>query len=134
MTFQLDTSGVVEWRPTFERQAMVWAWTDLSPFKQGYVEALFASLPRELIAEWSDRVLPLVYPGFRHLAPEALALILKDCAGYAPAEPRAYNEDSLRQMGRAFWVLRARGVLPAFPPLAVYLDDDGKVCLKVAGQ
>ena len=47
MTFTLDTSGKVEGLATSSpRGTPCWFWRDLSPFCQGYVEALFADLPQ----------------------------------------------------------------------------------------
>lgn len=49
--FTLDTSGVV-WAPVRNDVQNVFAWSDLSPFEQGYVEALFASLTPAPYEPW----------------------------------------------------------------------------------
>lgn len=72
MTFQLDTSGRVECAASF--QPIGWAiWSDLSPFTQGYTEALFAggmwglsckpcAGNGEVVTDW-DRYLGAPEPG-----------------------------------------------------------------------
>jgi hypothetical protein len=94
-------------------------WSDLDPFTQGYVEALFLSIPEQLDVEracWKER------PKFSDLAPEALASILAVCAGSGPRMGRAE--------GAAFWCDRQSHKLwPVYPPLTLDLGDDGKVHL-----
>lgn len=103
----IDTSGSVDGR----------AWSDLSPFAQGYIAAALESIG---VPEWS------------RLAPEALALILSDCET-APAIYRAKWPD-MADAGRALWRDRQQGILSIFgiPPLRVYLDDAGNVRLSTA--
>jgi len=106
-------------------------WSDLSPFTQGYIEALFASeLPDG--AQLRGNHIPL---GFSDLAPETLARIIADCE----AQGAHYNQpnDAKRHahLGRDFWLDGQRAALcfknhdgsPRFPPLTVQLGDDGKV-------
>jgi hypothetical protein len=136
--FTLDTSGAVDdphgWGLLY--------WSDLTPFAQGYVEALFASLAtppftghphlqREGVCYGETIV------GFSDLAPETLAAILKDCASFANiAEGLGAKAGAVE--GRRFWGGRQRrfpGVgnpawTTAFPPLTPYLDDDGRVYLR----
>ncbi len=119
MTFQLDTTGEVSSRisPT-----VFLTWEDLSPFTQGYVEALIANdaLPLYNVA---------TPPGFRHLAPETLARIIEECErcerGY-----RALGIQTIERFaGFNVWTLQQAGTLveQGFPPLTVHLGDDGKV-------
>lgn len=134
MTFQLDTSGAVE--------MTVWdsypvppklRWSDLTPFAQGFVEGLFASGPV------SDRErLSFVEHGygFKHLHPEALALILRDCAhDVRMGERIGSGEDrASRKAGRKFWLERQTGNLFDAPPLHRFLSEDGRVCLRPATE
>lgn len=131
--FLLDTSGSVgpisgdRWTPSFLH------WTDLSPRAQGYVEAMFASLigpdgkalmPRDASRRGLLREARTV--GFSDLAPEALALIRKDCeASRDWYEPHGDE----RARGALFWHDRQNGH-PGFPPLTVYLNDQGKVAIR----
>lgn len=136
----LDTSGVV--RACAQLGSTVhcrnWDWSDLTPFAQGYVEAMFAEQ-----RSWNGRpVLPVPAPegsspsqvvevGFSDLAPEALALILEDCDRwlrlYAATPSDAAN-------GARFWELRNLQLVTRhdFPPLRAHLGGDGKVALSQA--
>lgn len=111
-------------------------WSDLSPFAQGYAEALFASQARK----WGNRLLPMFFvPGrddgemidrhFSDLSPEALALILRDCEAFRAGEG-GEPDDVKRLKGGLFWTYRQRGEYAHFPPQTPYLSDDGRVCLK----
>lgn len=110
-----DTSGTVR-RPGFARPL---AWSDLSPFEQGYVEALFVETRR------ANPHHPVVGCGFSDLAPEALVMILRDCEGWLKLYPKASG-------GASFWRCRQDQLVtrPDFPPLTVYLGDDGRVHLR----
>lgn len=141
-------------------------WPDLDPFPKGCIEALFASLPTlcetcqgngEVVTDWGTYLKPpegaeadagtatcaacdgqgrTTY-AFSDLAPEALALILKDCAArrnelqqlFAPLRYGRTQTD-----GANFWVRRQSGLEPdfagRFPPLTPYLREDGKVALR----
>lgn len=169
-TFTLDTSGAV-CAPLSERGWAEWSgvldvgeakrWSDLDPFPQGCIEALFASLPTlcetcqgngEVVTDWGTYLKPpegaeadagtatcaacdgqgrTTY-AFSDLAPEALALILKDCAAWRAefsgdaCERSAGRED----MGREFWRIRQENKRRTFPPLTPYLREDGKVALR----
>lgn len=136
--FTLDTSGAVA---STVRFGLPYAWSDLDAFAQGYVEALFASAcPRcrgagEFIQTWHAGNLHERLRdhgsgfgwfrcdlGFSSLSPEALAMILADCAAYQASRPSG-------QVGAVFWLYRDEGELSDFPPLTVSLGDDGKVRL-----
>jgi hypothetical protein len=89
-------------------------WSDLTPFAQGYVEALLRSVGIER---------------FDALASEALARIIADCEaiqkdyGLPAGDPRHH--------ARGCWFWKNRQVSmwekEGFPPLTVTLGDDGKV-------
>ncbi len=115
-TFTLDTSGFVPHS---------YQWSDLSPFEQGYVEAMFASEYRG--ARLGDA------KGFSDLAPETLAAILRDCeifrSGYGLPESYMANQKASKRGGE-MWHSRQTGGFDILPPLTPYLDDTGKVRLR----
>ena len=128
MSFQLDTSGAVsmgsEHGPQFAGVNMVWS--DLSPFTQGYVEALFLSGGSGIWRAY----------GFSILAPEALARIIADETTYLDLP--GLHMEGCKLGGQKAWIQRQAGwpVAPfgmvdeyrsALPPLTVQLGDDGKV-------
>lgn len=119
--FALDTSGAVALPQPTHGHIFGTVWEDLSPFAQGYVEALFAGSP-ELHGDGSDTR----DAGFRDLSPEALAMILGDCEVAASILGRNH----LTSDGQWFWNGGERR--PGFPPLTVSLNDEGKVCLQPA--
>lgn len=144
MTFQLDTSGAVHFAARYAKAhglLTFYRWEDLSPFAQGYIEALFASsydvLPGFMATvdqpeANSLRTRPV---GFSDLAPETLARIIADCEAMVEAGGLPYHF-----AGTGFWSGRQAGnwtkaqpaekylkAVPAFPPLTVQLGDDGKV-------
>ena len=137
MTFQLDTSGRVDnlgnGRRIPRRVSLVWS--DLSPFAQGYIEALFADLPGlddqgRMIPRHPDVVPGVHVMGFSDLAPETLARIIADCEFYQNHNPALWSRVSdkrARDFGRDFWRLRQNGNLPQQSPLTVQLGVDGKV-------
>lgn len=113
----------------------------LSSFEQGYT----AKGLEEAWANPEFRADFLAYYGsgiplsFHHLAPETLAAIKKDCAAFTCglAGGRATQSDS----GKAFWAARqahfgvgAQEALyaQAFPPVHLFLGDDGKVYARVS--
>lgn len=150
--FTLDTSGAVSGPigAVIPGAVMLIRWPDLSPFEQGYVEALFASLPR-----WHPEhspVLPVPAPegsssvvarvGFSDLAPSTLEAIRKDCAEieahlaktWADAMKWSKAEDhpEFPDTGAKAWAWRQAGFArQAFPPLPVTLGDDGLVYQEV---
>ncbi len=128
--FQLDTSGTV-WRSPQSAMGAT-QWSDLSPFAQGYVEALFAGAAIEFPAPgvWMDDGQGTAREvGFSDLSPEALALILQDCEAFQASGVRYHYSDS-QAGGRGFFDDRQRGVFEGFPPLTPYLSDDGKIHLR----
>lgn len=129
--FTLDTSGFV-WLQ--HGQLANTYWEDLTPFQQGYVEALLASiseLPSGInppAGEWRPFA-------FSDLAPEALAMILRDCERIHGRARGALTNGLARPTdpGGAFWRLRQRGIYgDDFPPLTPSLSDDGRVHLREA--
>lgn len=141
MTFTLDTSGAIRLVPAAsDPDGPLYRWSDLDPFTQGYVEALFSSAP------YGDGrfMFPLgtvLTCGFHHLAPETLQRIVTDCAAHLKAstdledgpfddEPRGRID--LRHLGAAWWRGRQLGnwAGQGFPPLTPYLGEDAKVYLR----
>jgi hypothetical protein len=116
----LDTSGRVA--GTHAGIAVWYEFEDLSPFQQGYVEALFADMRRLGIEghrefEYRDN-------RFSDLSPAALAMIIRDCEGQA----KAYTDrvpDTVD--GGIFWSGRQGWRLRGFPPLTITLSDGGKI-------
>lgn len=136
--FQIDTSGSVEaigqainlskgdTLSPGPGQVSGWrVWSDLDPFTQGYIEALFASIPGAfsgLITSDSDL-------SFSDLAPETLGKIIGDCAR-AITHGSVLTSRNSEVGGGSFLRLRQLGAYPEmFPPLTVTLGDDGKVYL-----
>lgn len=126
--FTLDTSGYVG--PTDlpnGTQALAVTWSHLDPFGQGYIEALFAT-PE---GTREGRGLAACGYGFRHLAPETMAAILRDCANWKRDFGRSPNWDT-RHGGEMFWHDRQTSALfgRGYGPLTPYLGDDGRVYLR----
>lgn len=128
-----DTSGVaLAVRPDGSGHMDGWLWEHLTPFQQGYVEALFSTL------RYAPKT-PLPDPpslgwrsfAFSSLSPEALAMILGDCEAFCSAFGR---DTRILPQGQAFWTQRQDGgwanQSPSFPPLRVSLSDDGKIHLQ----
>ena len=158
--FTLDTSGTV-WLNRTGRDDIV-SWHHLDPFPQGCIEALFASLSTlcetcqgngEVVTDWGTYLKPpegaeadagtatcaacdgqgrTTY-AFSDLSPEALALILKDCAigavAYSARAGQGFDRAD-KVLGSLFWERRQEGRYPRVPPLTPYLRDDGKVDLR----
>lgn len=120
--FNLDTSGVVREYDNAGGLMGELRWSDLSPFEQGYVEAMFA----EFLAGFSQYEKITQLAGFSDLAPETLSAIQKDCAG-APSD---YAFPKGAEGGARFWDVRQLGDYPEYPPLTPYLGDDGRVYLR----
>jgi hypothetical protein len=92
------------------------AWSDLSPFAQGYVEAMFAEWGPRLEAQTAGLAQPKSHRRlcFSDLSPEAIALVLRLCdeTGDGPGTP---------EHGRILFRLH---------PLIPDLDGAGKVRLR----
>lgn len=129
-TFTLGTSGRVNLgKAAFPFHNEYVEWSDLSPFAQGYVEALFASNDP---MRWASTSSPAhtIAPAFSRLDPSALALILRDCEAGARIYIKHRRDD-----GAHFWRWRqAEGARHGFPPLTPFLSDEGKVCLREAAR
>lgn len=124
--FTLDTSGSVRQYDNAGGLMGALAWTDLDPFTQGYIEALFASSVGT--PEFWVNDAEAGYPegiGFSDLAPEALAAILADCERFV----KLFGEWPLADHGKHFWLGRQKDKHPDFPPLTPRMGDDGKVYL-----
>jgi hypothetical protein len=120
----LDTSGSVSYRVHGIVQTKIWS--DLDPFTQGYIEALFASKPLLELPQNGEDNQPA--PGYRHLARETLARIIEDCDRRVTHEDiRWASDEAGRNSGRVFWRLQQDNDLSCFPPLTITLGDDGKV-------
>lgn len=142
MTPHLDTSGTVGGK----------AWSDLSPFCQGYTDSLIGTLRAWLIDQgelardhalsrppgdirgfcessvdsrnFADQAEELA---FRHLAPSTLERIEADCARFA----ELYGDWPLPEHGQGFWIGRAKGKhSPEFWPCVPYLAPDGLIYLR----
>jgi hypothetical protein len=140
--FTLDTSGMVKgyvrdfWLGASTPQIIPgrytapneWgiAWDDLSPFAQGCVEAMLRSLPAQY--RTSEKAPEPKLRRFRDLAPETLALILRDCEAYERRYPATRLRTDHRARGANYWRDRQKGLKPLTP----YLGDDGKVYLREA--
>lgn len=128
--FKLDTSGRVDGQvphllrlrcQSFDSFIL---WSDLSPFLQGYTEALCAGIFDPVF--WA--LTPKRAPAFSSLAPEALLRIIDDCNAFVSHPYSALCQ--YPAAGRGFWSSRQAGTRPEFPPLQAVLNDDGKVCLE----
>lgn len=102
------------------------AWADLSPFTQGYVEALL----REAATVVPEGYLP--DPSFRNIAPGTLARIMADC-DFALGELADYADRTLIG-GAALWRERQADQWEDLPPLSVQLGEDGKVLFTAQRQ
>lgn len=132
--FTLDTSGRVLAAPNAPHAAPAYCWSDLNAFRQGYVGA---ALDEANATVWPDgRRIGALDLGFRHLAPETLAAMVKDCErmmGFYASKP-SQGEGSLA------WAYRQHGKFLQFPltadlkPVTLYLGDDGKVRQREAGR
>lgn len=118
MDKKFDTSGSVSGT----------VWSDLSPFAQGYVEALMTD------PTIGHRIYGLGR-AFRYLAPETLSRIIADCEGYqrrhADLIGISVHPEGLPRLGRLFWINRQNGSVASMPSLTVQLGEDGKVVFAV---
>lgn len=129
MAFELDTSGTVLTTDRSFGGGYI-KWSDLSPFVQGYVEALFADEGGVLSLLMERYAHEGVQVRFDDLAPETLARIIADCEGARDG----YRVANTKACGASFWAGRNDPpgcwrylVTDGFPPLTVNLGDDGKV-------
>ncbi len=127
-TFTLDTSGAVL-SPPGPTWPMRIIWSDLSPFAQGYVEAMLRG-PIDLrgsVYESGGGTQDTLRLGFSDLAPETLATILGDCEAFE-------RVGAGRLPGGLLWKTRQTegAIAQGMPPLTLYLDDTGKVRLREA--
>lgn len=124
--FALDTSGdVMIPKPDAAMDDFV-CWDDLTPFEQGYVEAMLTESRKRLFHNPYDAYRARA-SGFRDLAPETLAMVRRDCEAALSDEYSLARE--MAHEGGIFWGERQGGSEPRFPPLTPYLGDDGKVYL-----
>lgn len=147
--FTLDTGGEVTTQDRPEAYGGVYCWSDLSPFAQGYVEALFASFERWPSTTFGDAKYPAlpnvsghgvtIGLGFSDLSPEALALIIRDCEralrtslwGNSVRDGRLFWSERTEELFSGFWGGQQTLLCETlFPPLRPFLNEDGKVCLE----
>jgi hypothetical protein len=130
MSGELDTSGAVEILGSGGKVRRGCLWSDLSPFEQGYIEALFADWQRTDWPYWA----PL---GFSDLSPEALAAIRKDCGLWQAIHTDIIGNRLSREGGASFWqqrqenwpawpLMRDRFAV-SFPPVSPSLTEEGRV-------
>lgn len=130
--FTLDTSGEVRGARLIEMPdgnwRSHWTWDDLPLFAQGYIRAAFESLQGlrdEMRALYGPHPIHTDMPlGFRHLAPETLAAMLKDCERLADLHNMV---GATAETGRFVWDSRQRRLLVGFPPVTLYLGDGGLI-------
>jgi hypothetical protein len=126
MTARLDTTGyILRGDPTLVGRTVRFYWSELSPFAQGYTEAMLAELQAAVDAKryglWQRSA-------FSDIAPETLARIIEDCAWLCTdAKSRAANAEA----GREAWSVRQAGDMAHAAPLTVELVD-GKVHFREA--
>lgn len=123
MADQINASGEVAGR----------TWADLTPFAQGYVEALLSDF-RASLEVGRRHPLPVgMNPRFSDLASETLERIVADCAKWREVYPASTDGHA---GGDRFWGIRQAALVPRrrFPPVTPYLGDDGKVYLREAAQ
>lgn len=126
-TFTLNTSGEVWLREHPGSPAdRPYRWSDLSPFAQGYVTAMFD----DLLSGFSHYERRTSLAGFSDLSPEALEAILRDCED---ARTHWCMSVNTADAGRSFWEHRQnpghwRSTI--FPPLSTALGEDGRVYLR----
>lgn len=133
--FQLNTSGEIWVDLHRPGPPVLTSWCDLTPFAQGYVEAMLGS--RVAVKSPVDGR-PLVL-GFRHLAPATLARIIEDCEAQqclmrSMQKLDGMPDDLWREAGRRWWPARQLGGDNDFPPLTPYLADDGLIYFREAKQ
>lgn len=139
--FKLDTSGEVGIMPAGRWNERFMRWSDLSPFAQGYIEAALTSYgdvlemrPRGAGESPMLRSMIIAHrpARFSDLAPATLAAMLEDCERWKCQFPAVGAQED----GMAFWVLRNAQFVKrsAFPPVALFLADDGKIRQREVGR
>lgn len=127
MTTTLDTSGSVRLPMSPRSVIRNHLWSDLTPFAQGYVEAALTG-PIEY-PDPNEGWGPSCSPKFGWLAPATLAAMMADCETLA-ARVRAIDFPAT---GKFLWEIRQAGQLaPEFPPITLYLSEDGLIHHRVA--
>lgn len=129
MSEKFDTSGAVYLPKDIDGR--VWydqkMWSDLSPFVQGYVEAMLQEFNRKCFGDFPiTRKSHLVV--FSDLAPETLVRIIEDCATLARRAGYLVAPDA--EQGAITWRQRQGGEISEFPPITLYLNDAGKVVIR----
>lgn len=127
MTPTFDTSGYIALPTTIIGGDLPCplVWDNLTEFAQGFVAVSLETLQRRLLRQGRR-----VKLAFSDLSAEAIALIFTDCAKVNGADDAAWlNADA----GRDFWIGRQLGGFAnaGFPPLNIYLDEEGKVRFSV---
>ena len=132
----LDTSGAIALPYMVDKgfcRSNVVTWSDLSPFEQGYVEALLQDANVVVWPAYGSKPPPpsVLDVRFSDLARETLAVILKDCERARALWPET---TTTAKNGRWLWIGRADGLYAqnGFPPQTPHLGDDGKVYLRAA--
>lgn len=144
MASQIDTSGSVLVQRATSGGPFEVRWSDLNPFTQGFIEAaLLGTAPDDLEVRGSEDTYRQA--GFSDLAPETLARFMEDCERFAHVigdpRPPIHNAGigerfwKARQLGfTTYWSLHQAELRGPFPPLRLYLADDGKVRIKEAAS
>jgi hypothetical protein len=136
MTFKVDTSGRIACTdPSKPCICHAATWDQLSPFVQGYVEAMFSTRFDGL--DGTARYEAETYGKswrFSDVAPETLARIMEDCERFL-ALFGLCDVATSQKCGRIFWEQRSDPVwcsslVERFPPLTPYLGGDGKIYLR----
>jgi len=133
MGAQLDTSGEVMLSIAKGVPAEIAGghrWSDLTPFCQGYIEAM----PWAALIQGDDGDGLYWVPRFSDLAPATLSRIIEDCEADQDQGLRlgGLEDRSSMKAGRLFWQERQSGNLFDCQPLTPYLGDDGLIYLKDA--
>jgi len=124
--FVLDTSGAVP-MPSAHGGTVAFLWGGLIPFQQGAVEAALRECWAAPMKDANGGKWP-VKPGFSDLAPTALARIVEDCERFQQSRWNTHptaDPERQRLQGAAYW--KSGGAFGGFPPLDLYLADDGLI-------
>lgn len=146
------------------QQIKTTALTDLDPFKQGAVNAALREVAESRITvqqtnaadakgrweQWSysikgggwgggfksreDAIARAAAACFSDLAPSTLARIVEDCARYATNFNLKSTPEGQAQQGREWWAFRRPDRLSGYPPLRLYLADDGLIHISTEGD